>query len=165
MEYAVIESGGKQYFASIGEVITVDKIDKAVGDKINLEKFMQSINRCFDTSSWLGVEIEKNPLDLMTLQEIIFEKRPDTIIECGTFRGGSALYMASLMDLMNIDGKIFTIDRDMYPRPVHPKIGYIHSDCLTAKLPKVKGQTMLILDCDHHGGHVYAELTSFDPSL
>ena len=40
MEYAVIESGGKQYFASIGEVITVDKIDKAVGDKINLEKIL-----------------------------------------------------------------------------------------------------------------------------
>lgn len=140
---------------------SIIKLSGGSVDKINLEKFMQSINRCFDTNSWLGVEIEKSPLDLMTLQEIIFETRPDTIIECGTFHGGSALYMACLMDLMNIDGKIFTIDRDVYQRPVHPKIEYIHSNCLTADIPKPGAQTMLILDCNHAGSHVYAELEKF----
>lgn len=133
-------------------------------DKINLEEFIEPITYSFmlDSNSWLGVNIQKNPLDLMILQEILFEKRPDTIIECGTAYGGSAYYMACLMDLMNIDGKIFTIDHDVCQRPVHPKIEYIHSDCLAAYIPKKKeGKTMLILDCDHSGGHVYAELEKF----
>ncbi len=156
-------------------------------DKINLEDFMESINHSFMSTPlnhWLGVGIQKNPLDLMILQEIIFEKKPDTIIECGTYHGGSAYYMAGLMDLMNIDGKIITIDCevyktpvlidltdkdgkiitmdcDIYQTPVHPKIGYIRSNCLTADIPKCGVRTMLILDCDHTAEHVYAELEKF----
>lgn len=156
-------------------------------DKINLEHFMESINHSFmlnPWNSWLGVRIQKSPLDLMILQEIMFDKKPDTIIECGTLCGGSAYYMASLMDLMNIAGKIITIDCDVHPTPVlldltdkdgktitmdcdvyqtptHPKIGYIRSNCLTADIPKCGVRTMLILDCDHTAEHVYAELEKF----
>lgn len=133
-------------------------------DKINLEDFMESINLSFifvPATYWLGVWIEKNPLDMIILQEIIFEKRPDVIIECGTYKGGSAYYMAHLMDLMNINGKIITIDRDVYERPTHPKIEYIHADCLTAEIPKGGTKTMVILDCDHSANHVYAELEKF----
>src|SRR5215216_2891119 len=64
---------------------------------------------------WLGTKIQKNPLDLMVLQDIFFEKRPNTIIECGTYYGGSAHYMASLMDLLKIDGKVITIDMEELP--------------------------------------------------
>lgn len=158
-------------------------------DKVNLGDFMEEINHSFAFAPWnywLGVRIQKNPLDLMILQEIMFEKRPDTIIECGTGYGGSSYYMACLMDLMDIDGKIITIDSviyptephprkdlmtiggktvsvdyDMYQSPVHPKIIYIHSDCLTADIPKVGDRTMVILDCDHSADHVYAELEKF----
>lgn len=133
-------------------------------DKINLEQFMEQINHSFifvPATYWLGVKIEKNPLDLMVLQEIMFQKKPDTIIECGTFMGGSAYYMAHLMDLLNIDGKIVSIDRDVYKRPVHPKIEYIHADCLTAEIPTRGTKTMVILDCDHSVTHVLAELEKF----
>lgn len=150
---------------------------------------MESINHSFiliPWNYWLGVRIQKNPLDLMILQEIMFEKKPDTIIECGTAYGGSAYYMAHLMDLMKIDGKVITIEReiyqlppfpkkelikvngkvltfdsDVYQMPVHPKIQYIHSDCLTANIPKLGSKTMLILDCDHSADHVYKELDRF----
>ena len=136
-------------------------------DKIHLDKYMELMEECFmynPRNFWLGVKIEKSPLDLMILQEVIFEKRPDTIIECGTGYGGSVYYMATLMDLMNIDGRIITIDHQEYPpleaypkkdfitvggktitvdidlyqartRPKHPKIEYIFSDCLTADMP------------------------------
>src|SRR3989344_9521007 len=80
-------------------------------NKINLEKSIELIGECFMYNSWnfwLGKIIEKSPLDLMILQEIMFEKRPITIIECGTGYGGSSYYMATVMDLMNIDGKITT---------------------------------------------------------
>lgn len=161
-------------------------------DKVNMDKFMELMNDSFifPWNSWLGVIIQKSPLDLMILQKIMFEKRPDTIIECGTGDGGSAYYMASLMDLINIDGKIITIDNleylpiEAYPkkdlitigrkvvavdidlyqartRPKHPKIEYIYSDCLTSDISKQGDRTMVILDCDHSASHVYAELEKF----
>lgn len=37
---------------------------------------------------WLGVPTLKCPLDLWVYQEIIFEIKPDLIIECGTASGG-----------------------------------------------------------------------------
>lgn len=172
------------------EVIkSIIELSGGSADKINLEKFMESINHSFIFASWnywLGFRIQKNPLDLIILQEIMFEKRPDTIIECGTAYGGSAYYMACLMDIMKIDGKIFSIDRETYRQPpylkkdlikingkvitadsviyqvpIHPKIEYIHSDCLTANIPKGGERTMVILDCDHSADHVYKELQKF----
>lgn len=132
-------------------------------DKVDLGKFMESINHSFlsEPSHWLGTSAWKTPLDMMILQEIIFEKRPDTIIECGTYDGGSAYYMACLMDLINIEGKIYTIDHEVREKPAHPKIEYIYSECLAVNLPKTGSKTMVILDCDHSAEHVYAELQKF----
>ena len=47
---------------------------------------------------WMGVPIQKNPCDLWMMQQIIMETRPDYIVEAGTFRGGSALYFATILD-------------------------------------------------------------------
>jgi cephalosporin hydroxylase len=48
---------------------------------------------------WLGVPLAKCPLDLWIYQEIVSHTRPDLVIETGTFKGGSALFFASLFDL------------------------------------------------------------------
>src|SRR5258708_1192435 len=50
--------------------------------------------------SWMGYEMFKCPLDLWTYQEIIAKQRPSFIVETGTHRGGSALYFATLCDLL-----------------------------------------------------------------
>ncbi|MCA9398612.1 MAG: hypothetical protein KC618_02600, partial [Candidatus Omnitrophica bacterium] len=60
---------------------------------------------------WMGVPAEKCPLDMWIYQEILFSVKPDLIVETGTYRGGSAFYMASLCDLMK-KGRIMTIDID-----------------------------------------------------
>lgn len=158
-------------------------------DKFKLEDFMERINHCFafaPLNYWLGVTIMKSPLDLAILQQIIFDKKPDTIIECGTAYGGSAYYMACMMDLMNIDGKVITIDCEpnqtkIYhkkafvnvsgqivsldvqelKKPDHPRIEYVISDCLSAKVPKRGQKTMVVLDCHHTASHVYKELEKY----
>ena len=40
MNYAVIEIGGKQYIASPGKVISVDKLEKKEGDRYLFEKIL-----------------------------------------------------------------------------------------------------------------------------
>lgn len=52
----------------------------------------------------------KLPLDLWIFQEIIHESKPDVIVEAGTFDGGSALYLATILDAI---GKMVTTGNDL----------------------------------------------------
>src|SRR5437588_8314078 len=73
---------------------------------------------------WLGTPAQKCPLDLWIYQEIMHELEPDLIIETGTAQGGSALFLASICDLLG-NGRVVSIDiapRD--DRPVHPRTPY-----------------------------------------
>ena len=77
-------------------------------------------------ATWLGSQALKNPLDLWVYQEIMAETRPDVVIETGTYRGGSAHFLASVCDLLG-SGEVVSIDiepqRDDYPQ--HPRITYL----------------------------------------
>jgi len=55
------------------------------------------------------VPIIKCPFDYVIYQMILWEVKPDIIIEIGTNRGGSALYFADLLDVIG-HGEIHTID-------------------------------------------------------
>ena len=61
-------------------------------------------------TGFLGLYVLQNPADMWMMQEIISEIRPDFIIETGTFAGGSAVYLASMLKLVNNNGKVITID-------------------------------------------------------
>jgi len=65
-------------------------------------------------STWMGVKIGQNPCDLWAMQEIIYQIKPDVIIETGTWFGGSALYYAMLLDQLGNSGKVITVDIDTY---------------------------------------------------
>lgn len=118
---------------------------------------------------WMGVLCQKCPLDLWIYQEIIFEQRPDLIIETGTHSGGSALFLAQLCDLIG-HGHIVSIDIDNRPRPAHPRITYLlgsSSDpamieqALTAT--SSRENILVILDSDHSEQHVTRELELLSP--
>jgi len=114
---------------------------------------------------WLGVGAEKCPLDLWIYQEILVEKRPDVIVECGTRYGGSALFMASVCDLID-HGRVISIDvADQRNGLAHPRIEFlIGSSVDQATVETVKGRlqadetVMAALDSDHHREHVLEEL-------
>lgn len=59
--------------------------------------------------TYRGVPCIKCPFDYVTYQMILDEVKPDLIIEIGTNKGGSALYLADLMDIMG-KGQIHSID-------------------------------------------------------
>jgi len=114
---------------------------------------------------WLGTPLLKCPLDLWIYQEIIFELKPDLIIECGTFQGGSALFFACICDLVG-KGKILTIDiQDSEKRPKHKRITYLVGSSTSEEIVrKVQdlidedGQVMVILDSEHSMHHVLNEM-------
>ena len=96
--------------------------------------------------SWLGVKTVKCPMDLWVYQEMIFEMKPDVIIETGTNYGGSAYYLASICDMVN-NGKIITIDvRERENRPEHGRIKYLSGSSVSSEI--VGELKSLITDTD-----------------
>lgn len=117
--------------------------------------------------NWLGSVPQKFPFDLMVYQEILWERRPALIIECGTCGGGSALFLASICELMH-RGEVITIDREKLPKALHAGITYVTQDVLNAELlvqlrkaVSIYCDVMVILDDDHKKDHVLQELDAY----
>ncbi|MET0243727.1 MAG: CmcI family methyltransferase [Flavitalea sp.] len=119
----------------------------------------------WDNTYWMGTKILKCPLDMWIYQEIFYELKPDLIIECGTNRGGSASFMAALLDLIG-NGRIITIDiQEFENRPVHPRVQYLLGSTVEDSIvEKIKAsikpgeKVLVILDSDHSDKHVYEEM-------
>jgi cephalosporin hydroxylase len=126
--------------------------------------------RTWVNTRWLGVGVEKCPLDLWAYQELIVELRPDLVIETGTRHGGSALFLASCLDLVG-NGHVITVDVEATPhRPDHPRITYVKGSSTDPEVVDSMRQAaagaatvMVILDSDHSRNHVLAELRAYSP--
>ena len=114
---------------------------------------------------WLGIPILKCPTDMWVYQEMLFELKPDVVIECGTSRGGSALYLATRCDALD-SGRIITIDiEDRAGRPRHDRIEYLlgssTSEEIVGRVRELVGDeedALVLLDSDHSKRHVLDEL-------
>lgn len=122
------------------------------------------------STTWLGTQVLKCPLDLWVYQEILSRTRPDVIVETGTWEGGSALFLASICDLLD-RGRVITVDVEQRrDRPAHPRVTYITGSSVEDEvLTRIRGEigpddlVMAILDSDHTKEHVLAELHAYAP--
>lgn len=117
---------------------------------------------------WRGHQVAKCPMDLWVYQEILFETKPELLIETGSNIGGSAYFFASIFDMIGA-GQVITVDKDAYPnQPVHPRIGYltgdsVERDVVVAIRSAAEGQksVMVVLDSLHTFEHVAMELAAY----
>lgn len=127
--------------------------------------------------SWMGVPIIQMPADVMATQEVIWNTKPDIIIETGVARGGSMIFMASLLKVIG-KGKVIGVDIDIRAHnrdsiekhPLSPLITLIEGPSTTVEtLAKVKAEipagasVMVVLDSDHSRDHVLDELRCYGP--
>jgi cephalosporin hydroxylase len=127
--------------------------------------------------SWLGVPIIQLPADVMATQEVIWATKPDVIIETGVARGGSVLFMASLLELIG-KGKVIGVDieirahnRDSIKYHLMAKRVVLIEGSSTdpAVVGKVRKEipedtsVMVVLDSDHSRMHVLEELRRYGP--
>lgn len=124
-----------------------------------------------------GVPIHKLPGDLFNYQQIIFDQKPDYIIECGAYQGGSTLYFAHQLDLIN-KGKIISIDicereENWYPQVrEHERTVLIEGSSVDqAVVQQVKDivgnsrNNLVILDSLHTKPHVLQEMLQYSDLL
>lgn len=122
-------------------------------------------------TSWLGYKVLKCPLDLFIYQEIIYDNKPDIIIETGTGSGGTTHFLASICDFIN-HGNIISIDvenrnhKDILPQ--HKRITYVNGSSIAEdtidqikNITSEKDKIMVILDSDHSKNHVLQELNIY----
>ena len=84
--------------------------------RVSPEKHKKLLRLFHDLPVWdamwfLRHKIIKNPLGLWMIQQVMYDVRPDFVVETGTFQGGSALYWAHILDGLGLeDAKVLTVD-------------------------------------------------------
>lgn len=125
--------------------------------------------------SWMGRPIIQTPVDMMAMQELIWQVKPQVIVETGVAHGGSLLFYASLLELLG-DGEVIGIDIDIRAHnrkaiDEHPMSKRVHliqgsstsSDVIGQVHARVAGKqrVMVCLDSNHTEAHVLAELNAY----
>jgi cephalosporin hydroxylase len=133
-----------------------------------LRSYFQHGDDAIGRRRWLGHQALKLPTDLWVYQEILVEVRPRAVVETGTYRGGSAIFLASILDQLG-EGRVISIDVDRQEgRPEHPRITYVTGSStdpgLVGRVYEELGENgpiVVILDSDHTRDHVLAELRAY----
>jgi len=125
--------------------------------------------------SWLGRPIIQYPQDMIAMQEIIWDLKPDLIIETGIAHGGSLIFYASLMELIG-KGEVIGIDIDIREHnkieienhSMFKRIKMIQGSSTDRKiidqvadLAKGKETVLVLLDSNHTHDHVLSELNLY----
>lgn len=67
-------------------------------------------NNVHFNQKYRGLNMIKNPFDLVIYEELFWEIKPTVVIEIGNRHGGFSLWLRDRMKLVGVDGKIITID-------------------------------------------------------
>jgi cephalosporin hydroxylase len=128
--------------------------------------------------SWLGRPIIQLPQDIMAAQEIIWDVKPDLVIETGIAHGGSLVLWASLLELLGGSGRVVGIDIEIRPHnrvaieahPMAKRIDLIEGSSVdpvvmdrVRSLARERRQVLVMLDSSHTHAHVLRELELYAP--
>ncbi len=128
--------------------------------------------------TWLGRPIIQLPQDMIAVQELIWQTKPDLIIETGIAHGGSLIFSASMLELIGKKGEVIGIDidirkhnrKEIEKHPMFKRITLIEGSSISdavltqvAKLAKGKKNIMVMLDSNHTHDHVLRELELYSP--
>ena len=122
--------------------------------------------------NWLGTPIIQNPSDMIVVQEIIYQIKPDLIIETGIARGGSLIFYSSILNHINKKTKILGIDIDIRKHTKHSLKNHKIKNIITLEGSSISNEIfnkvrqiskkfkkiLVLLDSIHSHEHVLKEL-------
>jgi len=83
-----------------------------------------------------GCQMLKTADDLIIFQQVLSHVRPATVIEIGTFTGGTAIWMADMLSLIEMDSSIYSMDVD--------------ASLLEDRVKEIKPDNVTFLEGDSH---------------
>jgi cephalosporin hydroxylase len=154
-----------------------DKLRKAAKDFM-----LQSVDARYSFNfSWMGRPIIQYPQDIIAVQELIWDIKPDLIIETGIAHGGSAAFFASLLELNALSGgpkdaEVWCVEIDLrshnrealVAHPMYPRLKIFDGSSVDEKIATVIAEKaakcqriMVVLDSNHTHDHVLGELNLY----
>lgn len=129
--------------------------------------------RIMEGSTYHGIPTLKNPLDFWVYQEILYQTRPEFVVEIGNFHGGSTLALAHICDSLGA-GRVIAVDSthdNIAPQvKTHPRITLLTGDACAAA-PRVERavsgskSVMVIEDSLHTFVHTLKVLETYSPMV
>ena len=130
---------------------------------------------------WMGRPIIQYPQDIVAVQELIWDIKPDLIIETGVAHGGSAVFFASLLELNALSGgpkdaEVWCVEIDLrahnreaiLAHPMYPRLRIFDGSSVDTKIASIVSEkaarcerVMVILDSNHTHEHVLGELNLY----
>lgn len=159
-----------------GQSQVLDLYSNAAFEVISREWLRVGWNQKYPyTFSWMGRPIIQLPEDMIRIQEVIFQVKPDVIIETGVAHGGSLIYYSSLCKAMD-KGRVIGIDVEIRhsnrvaieTHPLNDRITLIEGNSIAPdtisrvkSLVKAGEVVLVILDSNHSYAHVTDELEAY----
>ena len=116
-------------------------------------------------TNWRGLALRKYPVDIVIVQQLLWELKPATVFEMGTHEGGSALWMSDMLRMFGCKSHVFTCDIDQETiKPLAKQddgITFVHGDLM--KVDELLPADMLEVCVPlHHTTH-YQPTTNHTP--
>jgi cephalosporin hydroxylase len=127
--------------------------------------------RIMEGSTYHGIPTLKSPLDFWIYQEILWDTRPEFVIEIGNYHGGSSLALAHACDAIGA-GKVICIDTTHHnvhsSVRAHPRITLVTGDACSvfaevADLVAGNSKVMVIEDSTHAYNNSLNILHTYSP--
>ncbi len=150
------------------------KSDELHNAALNFVTVSDRLNYAYNWT-WLDLPIIQMPEDIVLVQEIIWETKPDIIIETGIAWGGSVVLYASILELIG-KGQVLAIDKVLPQHNIDAIMRYNFSNRIklfegssidpaivkeVTQLIKPHDKVMVLLDSNHTHEHVYDELNAW----
>lgn len=126
--------------------------------------------------TWMGRPVIQFPQDILAMQELIWQIKPDLVIETGVAHGGSLIFYASMLELLGGDRQVVGIDIDIRQHnrteieahPMAKRIKLVQGSSIdVATVEKVREiakpyqRILVCLDSNHTHEHVLKELNHY----
>lgn len=162
------EKAKEANIAALGEDAALKKIALDFMIKSGTNKYTYNF-------TWMGIPVIQFPQDMVAMQELIWEVKPDLIIETGIAHGGSILFYASILELVG-SGSVLGVDVDIRAHnrqrieahPMAHRVQMIQGSSIAPETVKAvheaakgKKKVMVLLDSNHTHQHVKAELDAY----
>lgn len=182
-----------EFYKEVIDRISANGVDESLN--YSAAEFMRSsFNPKYSYNfAWLGRPIIQYPQDMSAMQELIWQIKPDLIIETGIAHGGSLIFSASMLALLDMceaiesgqtfdpktsHRKVLGIDIDIRAHnraaidthPMASRIQMIQGSSIAPEVIKQVHQVaasyqriLVCLDSNHTHDHVLAELQAYAP--
>ena len=123
--------------------------------------------------SWLGRPVIQFPQDIVAIQELVWQIKPEAVVETGVAHGGSLVLSASCLEVLGGEGRVLGIDIDIRPHnrraieahPLSHRIELLEGSSIDERLfarveqfCRGRRRVLVILDSNHTHEHVLREL-------